>query len=111
MNLPCYIAGKPVSSDERCTIRSPYNGEIVGSVALAGREHADAAISTSLAARVSLSRYERSTILDAARRLLETRREEFARLVTGETGLCLREARYETGRALDVLRFAAMEAL
>ena len=111
MNLPCYIAGKPVSSGERCTIRSPYSGEIVGSVALAGREHADAAISASLAPRVSLSRYERSTILDAARRLLETRREEFARLVTGETGLCLREARYETGRALDVLRFAAMEAL
>jgi len=111
MNLPCYIAGKPVSSGERCTIRSPYNGEIVGSVALAGREHADAAISASLAPRASLSRHERSTILDAAHRLLDGRRGEFARLITGETGLCLRETRYETGRALDVLRFAAMEAL
>src|SRR5690606_14711058 len=28
-----------------------------------------------------------------------------------ESGLCIREARYETGRALDVLNFAAREAL
>jgi aldehyde dehydrogenase (NAD+) len=43
--------------------------------------------------------------------LLEASREEFARLITSEDGLCIRETRYEVGRALDVLRFAAMEAL
>jgi acyl-CoA reductase-like NAD-dependent aldehyde dehydrogenase len=32
-------------------------------------------------------------------------------LITSETGLALREGRYEVGRTLDVLRFAAMEAL
>src|SRR5213075_2879631 len=53
----------------------------------------------------------RSQILERARQLLETRSVEFARLIAGESGLCLRETRYEVGRALDVLRFASMEAL
>ena len=49
--------------------------------------------------------------MDQARALLEPQLEEFARLITSEAGLCLRETRYEVGRALEVLRFAAIEAL
>ena len=39
------------------------------------------------------------------------RAEQFAHLIRLESGLCMRETRYEVGRAGDVLRFAAMEAL
>src|SRR5439155_22502858 len=75
------------------------------------REQMEGAITTALAFRQPLARHQRATILGTARQLLETRREESARLISGESGLCLRETRYEVGRALDVLRFAAMEAL
>src|SRR5262249_27469203 len=54
---------------------------------------------------------QRAQILDRSREAIEARREEFARLITGESGLAIREARYEVGRALDVLRFAAQGAL
>jgi putative phosphonoacetaldehyde dehydrogenase len=111
MNLSCYVAGQSISGGKELTILNPYSEQPTGMVALAGRAHVDAAIATALAARPLLSRFQRSQILDAARQRLEERREEFARLITSESGLCLRETRYEVGRASDVLRFAAMEAL
>src|SRR5690606_14230451 len=39
------------------------------------------------------------------------RSEDFAQLITMESGLAIVEARYEIGRALDVLLFASIEAL
>ena len=38
-------------------------------------------------------------------------REELARLITLESGLCLKDSQYEVGRASDVLLFAANQAL
>ena len=92
-------------------VRSPFTGEPVGTVDLAGREHVEAAIKAALTPGDALTRFARSEILEKARSLLEKRREEFARLITSEAGLCIRETRYEVGRALDVLRLAAVESL
>jgi aldehyde dehydrogenase (NAD+) len=39
------------------------------------------------------------------------RAEELSSLITSETGLCVRETTYEIARALDVLKFSAIEAL
>ena len=107
----CFVAGKPVPPGRQLVVRSPYTGETVGTVELASRDQVDAAISAALAFAEPLTRFARHEILDKARLLLQTRREEFARLVTSEAGLCIRETRYEVGRALDVLRLAAIEAL
>lgn len=109
--LCCYVAGQPVSAGAQRVIRNPFSNQPAGAVLLARREHAEAAIAAAVAFRDTPTRYQRFAILDQARQLLEARREEFARLITSEAGLCLRETRYEVGRALDVLRFAAMEAL
>ena len=111
MNLTCYLAGKSVTSGRQLAVRNPYNGAPAGTVELASQQHTESAIAAALAFRDTPTRYQRSQILDKARMLLEARREEFARLITSEAGLCIRETRYEVGRALDVLRFAAMEAL
>src|SRR5688572_4656424 len=111
MNLHCLIAGKPVAAGKQLTVKNPYNGQTVGTVTLAAREHVAAAIAVAVGFRGTPSRWQRFTILDKARQLLEERREQFAHLVSSESGLCIRETRYEVGRATDVLRFAAMEAL
>jgi phosphonoacetaldehyde dehydrogenase len=111
MKLTCYLAGTPITSTSALTVKNPFNGHAAGSVALASRGDTDAAIGAALAFHETLTRYQRSQILEKAGRLLDARREEFARLITSESGLCLRETRYEVGRALDVLRFGAMEAL
>lgn len=107
----CFVAGNAVRSGNPLVVRSPYSGETVGTVELADRQHVESAITAALAAGEPLTRFARAEILDKARSLLQSRREEFARLITSEAGLCLRETRYEVGRALDVLRLAAIEAL
>ena len=93
------------------TIRSPYDGAVAGEVTTATRAHTLAAVAAAVGFRDTPTRYRRSAILDAARVALEARREEFALTITAEAGLALREARYEVGRTVDVLRFASMEAL
>lgn len=111
LKLPCYVAGKPVETGPELSIKSPYSGAQVGLVTMAVRSHTEQAIARAVSFKDTPSRYQRSSVLDKARALLEVRREEFAHLIASESGLCIREGRYETGRALDVLRFAAMEAL
>ncbi len=111
MDHPCWIAGEAVRGDTWVEVSNPYTGEMVGRVAAVGLEQADAAVDAACAYTCSLTRFERSEILTKVGRALEERREELAQLITSEAGLCVRETRYEVGRAVDVLRFAAIEAL
>ena len=111
MNLASLIAGKPVSGSGTLTVRSPYNGTEAGTVAMATRFDVDMAVEAACAFRETPTRYQRAEILEKTRAALETRREEFARTISTEAGLALREGRYEVGRTIDVLRFAAIEAL
>ena len=108
LELPSYIAGE-AAGEELLDVIYPYTGEVTGRVRQvdgAGLEHALAATKP-----VELSRWARHEILTKARALLSERAEEFAQLIRSETGLCMRETRYEVGRTQDVLQFAAMEAL
>ncbi|MEE2888725.1 MAG: aldehyde dehydrogenase family protein [Planctomycetota bacterium] len=108
---PCYIAGKPVVTDDLLDVTYPFDGSVTAQVSLVGPEHLDQAIETMLHAGTPLTRHERSQVLETARQLLLARADEFADLIRSETGLCMRETRYEVGRSQDVLQFAAMEAL
>ncbi len=110
MKKSCYVAGQPAGTSE-LVVRSPYSGEIAGTVALADAACVEAAIVAALTERPKLSRFERHQILLRAGELLAGRKEQFAATITSESGLCLRETRYEVGRAQDVLRFSAIEAL
>ena len=107
----CYIAGEPIKSSSVLEVRSPYDRRLVGTVTLANSSHASQAMDLALKGGKKLSRYERYSILEKARQLLVERKEEFAQVISAESGLAIREARYEAGRAHDVLMFAAMESL
>lgn len=105
------IAGKPVISGKTLAVNNPYNGNLVGTVEMAGLNDTQAAIDIALKGGKVLTRYERYSVLDKTRTMLLERKEEFAQLITAEAGLCVTEARYEIGRAHDVLLFASMECL
>ncbi len=109
--LNCYIAGKIVQSRQFLEVKSPYDGRLVGTVALANAQDAERAIEEALRGGKKLTRYDRYSILEKARQLLLERKEEFAQLISAESGLAIREARYEAGRAHDVLLFAGIESL
>lgn len=111
LSLPSYLVGTAVISDQWIEVTNPWNNEKVGQVACINRKQLDETVQAHLTPATPLTRYERSQILNKTRDLLDERREELARLITAEAGLCLKETRYEVGRACDVFSFAAMEAL
>lgn len=106
-----YVAGVPVQSADTLRVFNPYTNELVGTVTTATRKNVADAIERALRGGKPLSRYERHTILEKTRKLVEERKEEFAQLIMAESGLAISETRYEIGRALDVLNFTAMETL
>ncbi len=58
-----------------------------------------------------LTRFDRYKILMRAGEIIASRKEAMARLITLESGLCIKDTLYEVGRASDVLLFAAQQAL
>ncbi len=111
MNTTSYVAGNPVQSDKILQVKSPYDNRFVGTVTLANHTHVEKAIEAGLKGGRKLTRYDRFSILDKARLLLMERKDLFAQTISAESGLAIREAIYETGRAHDVLLFAAIESL
>jgi len=107
----CLIAGRRLNDGAVLRVRNPYNGDLVGEVFQASATDIDEAMQAALTLNTELTRYARSEILMKARAQLIARKEEFAKLITSESGLCIRETLYEVGRAADVLQFSAIEAL
>lgn len=103
---PMRIAGKMVSTDQVVEVFNPYDGSVVGTVPAARPEHVRDAFAKARAFKPKLTRYERQQILLRTAELLASRREEFARLITAESGLCWKDSLYEATRAYDVYSFA-----
>ncbi len=111
LNLSSLVAGKAVTGAGLLVIRCPYDGREAGTVALADHEDVAAAVDAASNFQSTPGRYQRSEILMRTAQTIEAEREDFAQVITSETGLALCESRYEVRRALDVLRFASMDAL
>ena len=105
------IAGEKVSRDRVIEVRHPYSGETIGTVPKATLADVKRALKIARDFHSKLTRHERYGILMRAGALVAAKREELARLITLESGLCLKDSTYEVGRASDVLLFAANQAL
>jgi putative phosphonoacetaldehyde dehydrogenase len=101
------IAGRYVSTDDLIEVRNPYDGSLVGTVPAARPEHVRQAFANARAFKPKLSRYQRQQILQKTAELLRDRKEWFAQLISAESGLCWKDALYESSRAYDVWSFAA----
>jgi aldehyde dehydrogenase (NAD+) len=110
-HFPCIVGGEPLDHEPRILVRYPYTGEVIGSVPRLGADDVLRAIRAATAATPRLNRHERSQILLRTAARIEREADRVSRLITWESGLCLKDTAYEVRRALDVLRFAAYEAL
>jgi acyl-CoA reductase-like NAD-dependent aldehyde dehydrogenase len=100
------IAGALIDTDERVEVLNPYTNKVIGTVPAARPEHVRNAFAKATAFKPKLTRYERQKILLRTADLLAERKEQFARLITAESGLCWKDSLYEAGRAYDVYSFA-----
>jgi phosphonoacetaldehyde dehydrogenase len=105
------IAGSLVDTDERVEVFNPYTNKVIGTVPAARPEHVRDAFAKARAFKPKLTRYERQRILLRTADILADRREQFARLITEESGLCWKDSLYEAGRAYDVYSFAGQLAI
>ena len=105
------IAGEKVQRDRVIEVRHPYTGALAATVPKATIDDVQRALRIAREYRATLTRHERYRILMKAGALVASRRDEIARLITLESGLCLKDTQYEVGRASDVLLYAANQAL
>jgi len=92
-------------------VADPFSGECVGTVPKATVDDVRRAFDVALAYQSSLSRHERSRILERAAQIVVGRADEISELITRESGLSRKDSRYEAGRVRDVLVFGARAAL
>ena len=94
-------------------VRSPYSGEVVGEVPLAGEPELEAAlerVERGAAAMAALPAFERSALLERAADAIEADRAQLADTITAEQGKHLAEARAEAERIAGIVRLCAEEA-
>ena len=83
----------------------------MGTVPAGTAEHAAKAFKIASDYKPSLSRYERSQILQRTGEIIAERQDYLAKWLTLELGICHQHAIYETKRAQDVYQFAAAQAM
>jgi phosphonoacetaldehyde dehydrogenase len=105
------IAGERVFRDRVIEVRHPYSGALAGTVPKATVEDVKRALQIARDFRSTLTRHDRYGILMRAGAIIASKRDDLARLITLESGLCLKDSHYEVGRASDVLLFAANQTL
>jgi acyl-CoA reductase-like NAD-dependent aldehyde dehydrogenase len=94
------------------TVRSPYDGAVLGEIPAHTADDVDAAVRAAKAALRDdpLPLWRRAAILDEAAARLTARREEFAETIAKEAAKPIRTARAEAERAVGTFQFAAAEA-
>ncbi|MDN5201062.1 aldehyde dehydrogenase family protein [Fulvivirgaceae bacterium BMA10] len=104
------INGKEHRSGDWLEVFNPFTKQQVGRVASINVEVLEQTIRKTHDTKLTLSRYERNGILNKMADVLEDSVEEVSRLITHESGLSLKDTKYEASRVADVLRFSAMKA-
>ncbi|HVY26992.1 MAG TPA: aldehyde dehydrogenase family protein [Polyangiaceae bacterium] len=108
-----YIGGKQRSSKATTTIKSPYDGAVVGEVGLGDASDLESAISGAAAAFKDWSRsatHTRAVVLEKLSQLIAAEQGALATLITRESGKPIRYAKGEVARAISTFRLGAAEA-
>src|SRR6201999_3483783 len=92
-------------------LTSRFSGELVGEAPVSSPAQIAEALDLAARAGTPPPRHERARVLNAVADQLADESAEWARLISLESGLSLKDTHHEVGRAVDVCRFAAIEAL
>lgn len=111
--MKALIGEQWVDKKDKIEVRNPYDGGLIDTVPAAGIEDVQAALSAAESGfRINrgLPCHRRIGILQMAARIVDDRREEFARTIAIEAGKTIREARREVRRCVDTMTISAEEA-
>lgn len=107
------IDGEWVTPQRTSDIRSPWDGNLAGTVGVAGARDMDRALAAAdraFATARALPRWKRADICRRIADLLRAQREQFAQVILRESGKPVQFARAEVSRAITTFQLAAEEA-
>ena len=110
---PFLVGGQWRQSDTRAPVHDPFTGKVLAEVSQGSEADAEDAIQSTAAAAQpmgALPSHARFHLLQRIAGALYDRREEFARVMTGEAGKPITDARREVARAVQTFTIAAEEA-
>jgi acyl-CoA reductase-like NAD-dependent aldehyde dehydrogenase len=108
-----WVAGSARRGDSSYSVVSPYSGEVVAEVGLAGAEDVEQALSSAQASFPEIARlpaHARAAGLSSIAAGIRDEAERFAELITTESGKPIRWARIEVARTAANYQRAAEEA-
>ncbi len=111
--IPYWVAGEPGTGTEVLEVTSPHDGRVAGATTMATAADVEAAVAAAdrvRGASAATPAHVRAAALDHVSRRLAERSEEFAALITAESGKPLKWARLEVSRAVSTFRWGAEEA-
>ncbi len=111
--MKMYIAGQWMETKDKIEVLNPFDASVVDTVPRAAAQEVDKALeSATRGARTmaELPAYQRYLILNKTAQLVRERQEEFARLISLESGKVLRESRLEVARSIETIELSAEEA-
>lgn len=112
-NNPLLIDGQEVTTSEVLTVKNPFDGTVVGTTYLAGKDELERAIRAAQKAQKqlwNLPTHVRAAALEQISDELKTRREELAQLLAAECAKPLKYALREIDRAAQTFKVASEEA-
>ena len=110
---PFLVGGQWRQSDTRAPVHDPFTGKILAEVSQGSEADAEDAIRFAAAATQpmgALPAHARFHLLQRIAGAIYDRRDEFARVMTGEAGKPITDARREVARAVQTFTIAAEEA-
>ncbi len=113
LDLPIYLAGKPLRTPHRAGIKSPGSKRLVGRTSYADMRHAQravAALEDGQKKLSDLSSWQRRDICQRVLDFVQSNSEKFARSICAEAGKPITTARAEVARALTTFRLAVEES-
>ncbi|MBS4197486.1 aldehyde dehydrogenase family protein [Lederbergia citri] len=113
MKIGFFIDGKFEDGEKSYELTNPYNDEVIAEVVEGQTKDMVKAIGSSYEAFKTMKKMpsvDRANILFAAARLLAEKKEEFAKLITAESGKPISASRAEVDRSVQTLQFSGEEA-
>ncbi|MBI4606209.1 MAG: aldehyde dehydrogenase family protein [Planctomycetes bacterium] len=108
-----FIRGQWKEKAERIDVLNPYDGAVIETVPRADWGDVEEALAGAVegaAVMAKVPAHDRFRMLERAARLLDERKEDFARTISLEEGKIIAEGRMEAGRAGEIFQIAAEES-
>jgi len=107
-----FVGGDWVEGSRREELRSPFSGEVIDTVPIAGQDDVDLALRVAVTGaerQRAMTAYDRQAILRRAADIADQHVDDLARTISMESGKAIAEATGEASRAGDLLRLSAFE--